>query len=57
MNKYGYIIPDNYKGCINCKHILEECKITDEEGKLHIVCPRWEENTEEAPQDLTNIRD
>lgn len=44
MVKYGYIIPDNYKGCENCKHLLEDCEITDQEGKFHIICPKWEEN-------------
>lgn len=43
MNKYGYIVPENYKGCENCKHLLEECEMVDKDGKIHIVCPKWEQ--------------
>ncbi len=42
MIKYGYIVPDDYKGCMNCVHLLEECHPEEQDGRMHIICPRWE---------------
>jgi hypothetical protein len=41
----------NYRGCRNCKHqidVLRTCKWQElgGDGKLHLICPRWEKNNE-----------
>lgn len=41
----------SYNGCLNCKHRIEPLRTCEwmergGDGKLHLICPRWERRKE-----------
>ena len=46
-----YMKQIDYKGCRNCKHqidVLRTCEWMERggDGRLHLICPKWERRTE-----------
>ena len=60
IKRNGYLIPENYRGCNNCRHQpepLRMCKWGEKRTIIEPICSRWEELYEDEEIELNEDYD